>query len=93
MEGADMGKLIGITAVVFVVVLLISFGWRSVEDTREDKAEIAWQSDRLGQRSTETFTYDRDLPAEQPFLFAVGTAGVVFVVGLLVIIASNSDRR
>lgn len=87
-----MGKLIGITGVVFVLVLALSLGWRSVEETRADRAEIAWNADRIGQQTSETFTYDRDLPAEQPILVAAGTAGVVFVVGLLVIIASNTRR-
>ena len=91
----SMGKLIAVTIAVLIAALVITHWWSDVENTREDKARIEWQADTAGQRNPPAFSYDRALPAEQPILFPVGLAAGVFVVGLLVIIASNSsaDRR
>lgn len=88
-----MGKVIGSALVVFVLALFISFGWRSVENTREQEARSEWMYETAGQRNPEPFSYDRDLPADQPILFSAGLAVVVLVVGSIVVIGLNSERR
>ena len=92
---SSMGKLIAVTIAVLIAALFICHQWAEVEDNREADAKSAWQYETAGDRSPEPFTYDRDLAAERPVLLPVALAGGVFVVGLLVIIASNSssDRR
>jgi hypothetical protein len=88
-----MRNVIGLAVVVFVLALFISFGWRSVENTRAEKAELAWAYETAGQRSPEPFSYDRDLPADQPILFSAGLAVAVLVVGSIVVIGINTERR
>ena len=88
-----MGKVIGVTVVVLIVGLFVCHQWAEVERNREADARIEWQSETAGQRNPAPFTYDRDLAAERPVLLPVALATVVFVVGSIAVIASNSERR
>ena len=80
----------------FLIAWLGFHWWHGIEASRADDAALQAAYDQLDATArNKPFTaqpYHMPLPAAYPFLAAVGVGVAVFVIGLLVVIAMNTDR-
>jgi len=91
-----MGKVIGIAIGAFLIAWLGFHWWHGIEGSRADAAALQAAYDQLDATArNKPFSappYTMPWPAAHPFLAAGAVGIVVFLIGLLVMIAMNTDR-